>query len=59
MSAGGLASYTKGPLMVSRSWVPMATKDRFLEETKQPLLLSYRFPHTFSCPDITIPVDWA
>ena len=35
MSAGGLASYTKGPLMVSRSWVPMATKDRFLEETKQ------------------------
>lgn len=32
MSPGGLAVYVNGPEMVSRSWVPMATKVLFLEE---------------------------
>lgn len=29
MSLGGWAIYRNGPLIVSRSWVPMATRDRF------------------------------
>lgn len=32
MSPGALAVYVKGPEIVSRSWVPMATRVRFLHE---------------------------
>lgn len=54
MSAGGLAVNVKGPEMVSRSWVPMATRVLLLQikqEDRNAILIKYVQDHLKGCPN--------